>query len=60
MPRRPKPTALKQLAGNPGKRPLNFSEPRFDPGPITVPRQLGKLARVEWRRLAPLLQANSQ
>ena len=27
--RKPKPTAMKELEGNPGKHPLNTSEPRF-------------------------------
>ena len=27
MANRPKPTALKLLAGNPGKRPINANEP---------------------------------
>ena len=26
--RKPKPTAMKELEGNPGKRPLNPNEPR--------------------------------
>lgn len=26
--RKPKPTAIKELEGNPGKRPLNANEPR--------------------------------
>lgn len=29
--RRPKPTARKELAGNPGKRALNKEEPVFTP-----------------------------
>jgi len=29
--RKPKPTAKKELAGNPGKRALNKNEPRFSP-----------------------------
>lgn len=29
--RRPKPTARKELAGNPGKRKLNRDEPAFTP-----------------------------
>lgn len=56
--RRPKPTALKELAGNPGKRPLNQREPkpRKRPG-MPVPRHLREEARREWRRLRPELEA---
>lgn len=50
--RRPKPTALKLLAGNPGNRPLNAGEPR----PRTVlpkcPPVLQGEAKAEWRRMA--------
>lgn len=56
--RRPKPTALKELAGNPGKRPLNKREPkpRKKQG-MPVPRHLREEARREWRRLRPELEA---
>jgi P27 family predicted phage terminase small subunit len=59
--RRPQPTALKVLRGNPGKRPLNVNEPTiaaagaaFD----TPPRELDDdpAAAAEWRRVAPLLR----
>ena len=49
--RRPKPTALKALAGNPGKRALNPSEPKPS-GIPTCPRHLDKEAKVEWRRIS--------
>jgi P27 family predicted phage terminase small subunit len=49
--RRPKPTALKELEGNPGKRALNQSEPH--PGGIAkCPPHLDKDAKREWRRLS--------
>lgn len=54
--RRPKPTAIKEMMGNPGKRPLNECEPRPD-GVPTCPRYLSKAARKEWRRVAPRLVA---
>ncbi|WP_305073877.1 P27 family phage terminase small subunit [Propionivibrio sp.] len=51
----PKPTALKVLAGNPGKRPLNASEP--DSGVIDTrpPAELSDAAKAHWTRLAPML-----
>lgn len=55
--RRPKPTRLKVLTGNPGKRPLNQTEPRPE---ITVPDcpiELGEVARREWNRLVGELAA---
>ena len=50
--RRPKPTRLKVLTGNPGKRPLNESEPRPEPVVPECPPELGEVARREWDRLA--------
>lgn len=49
--RRPKPTIVKSLAGNPGKRPLNKSEPEFTPG-ATCPKHLDKVAKAEWKRVS--------
>ena len=49
--RRPKPTALKKLSGNPGKRPLNKREPQFRAGRPHCPRHLSKVARNEWHRI---------
>jgi len=49
--RRPKPTALKQLAGNPGKRALNSSEPRPS-GIPKCPAHLDKAAKAEWKRIS--------
>lgn len=50
--RRPKPTRLKVLTGNPGKRPLNAGEPRPEPAVPDCPVELSPLARREWDRLA--------
>jgi P27 family predicted phage terminase small subunit len=56
--RKPKPTALKLLNGNPGKRALNTNEPTLTPLiDAEPPRYLGKAARMEWQRLAPQLVA---
>jgi P27 family predicted phage terminase small subunit len=50
--RRPKPTRLKVLAGNPGKRPLNAHEPEPAPAVPDCPSELGPVAQREWERLA--------
>ena len=50
--RRPKPTRVKVLTGNPGKRPLNLDEPRPEPVVPECPGELGPVARKEWDRLA--------
>ena len=55
--RKPKPTAMKKLAGNPGKRPLNQNEPQ-PPVPDKIPRAprfLNKYARREWYRILKIL-----
>jgi P27 family predicted phage terminase small subunit len=49
--RTPVPTAMKILRGNPGRRPLNSSEPE---APLlaklpTAPKYLGRIAKKEWR-----------
>ena len=49
--RRPKPTRIKALTGNPGKRPLNPHEPRPVPALPECPAELSPLARQEWMRL---------
>lgn len=53
---RPKPTAIKRLTGNPGKRPLNAAEPQPDKTPPTCPAWLTGEARREWRRIVPELE----
>ena len=49
--RRPVPSRIKALTGNPGKRPLNQHEPRPEPQIPDCPPQLGPIAREEWDRL---------
>lgn len=49
--RRPKPTRMKVLTGNPGKRPLNRTEPQPEPAVPDCPVELGPSARREWDRL---------
>ncbi len=55
--RKPKPTKLKLLAGNPGKRPLNEDEPQFAPDLPEAPGFLLPEARAEWDRIAGQLFA---
>jgi P27 family predicted phage terminase small subunit len=52
-----KPTALKKLQGNAGKRKLNAREPKPKLGVPEMPMHLSKLAKVAWRRLIPILSA---
>lgn len=59
--RRPKPTHLKVLAGNPGKRSLTPTPPEgavgavLTPGTPVMPEHLTSEAAAAWRRLAPEL-----
>jgi P27 family predicted phage terminase small subunit len=55
--RKPKPTRLKQLAGNPGKRPLNDHEPRPRVVQLSCPPELSDAGKREWRRLVKELAA---
>src|SRR4051794_32040209 len=50
--RPPKPSRIKALTGNPGKRPLNAHEPRPAPAVPECPPELSALARQEWVRLS--------
>ena len=52
---RPKPTEIKKLQGNPGRRRLNFG-PKFT-GKCICPSWLSKVAKAEWRRVAKQLAA---
>lgn len=47
---KPKPTALKLLAGNPGRRPINREEPK-PRNPLAPPADLSAAVRAEWDRL---------
>lgn len=55
MGRKRKPTALKVLAGNPGKRPLPENEPMPDAAIPMHPDHLDDEAIAEWDRITPLL-----
>ena len=54
--RKPKPTAVKQLEGNPGKRKLNRDEPKPENKAPKCPSWLDKEAKKEWRRTARQLE----
>jgi P27 family predicted phage terminase small subunit len=54
--RKPLPTSLKQLRGNPGKRPINGQEPRPKTERTSCPAELCPLAKKEWRRIVPILE----
>lgn len=53
----PKPTAVKKLAGNPGKRKLNQAEPQFNvPGRMLhAPDYLNEDGQQIWRELGGML-----
>ncbi|WP_333861588.1 phage terminase small subunit P27 family [Clostridium sp.] len=55
--RKPKPTALKVLEGNPGKRPLNVNEPKPEKKAPKCPTWLEPEAKKEWRRMSRSLEA---
>jgi len=53
--RPPKPTNLKVLEGNPGKRPLPENEPKPKPIPPKCPSWLNREGKKMWKQLAPEL-----
>ncbi len=53
--RKPKPTSLKILQGNPGKRPIRGGEPQPPRSQPTCPAHLSPSAKAEWKRLAQIL-----
>jgi P27 family predicted phage terminase small subunit len=50
--RKPKPTTLKLVTGNPGGRKLNHREPRPAQTVPTPPGVLSDAAKTEWRRVS--------
>lgn len=54
--RKPKPTALKKLEGNPGGRPLNTKEPKPVKKAPRCPAWLEDEAKKEWRRMGKVLE----
>ena len=57
MPNAPKPTHLKLLQGNPGKRPINDKEPQPEKKirVPTAPQHLNAVAKKHWRKTAKQL-----
>lgn len=53
----PKPTAIKRLEGNPGKRKLNEEEPIMTVCVPECPDHLDDVAKKEWGRLGAILTA---
>ena len=54
--RKPKPTAIKVLEGNPGKRPLNGAEPAPAHKAPRCPSWLEAEAKREWKRMGRILE----
>lgn len=54
--RRPLPTAVKALRGNPGKRELNEAEPIVGAGDPVCPEGLHADAKKEWDEILPILK----
>ena len=51
------PTALALVRGNPSKHSLKVNEPKPDISASEPPEYLPEIAKVEWRRVCPLLAA---
>ena len=54
--RKPKPSVLKLVAGNPGKRPINENEPVFRKIELPEPPEdMSRAGKIEWRRTGAVL-----
>lgn len=53
--RRPLPTNVLKMRGNPGRRPLNENEPRPSKGKPICPSHLDDEAKREWKRTVDIL-----
>lgn len=54
--RKPKPTVVKMLEGNPGKRSLNTNEPKPERRAPSCPEWLEEEAKIEWARMAKQME----
>lgn len=52
----PKPTPIREIEGNPGKRAINNDEPKPRPVAPRCPQWLALEAKAEWKRIAPELE----
>ncbi len=52
----PKPTALKLLRGNPGRRPVNTREPKPKANTRACPKWLSAEAQAAWKLIVPELK----
>lgn len=55
--RKPTPTAIKELEGNPGKRKLNTNEPKPKKKASRCPAWLEDEAKKEWKRMSKVLES---
>ena len=55
--RKPTPTAIKELEGNPGKRKLNTNEPKPKKKAPRCPAWLEDEAKKEWKRMSKVLES---
>lgn len=55
--RKPTPSNIRLLHGNPGRRPLPKQEPKLQPKLLVAPPGLSKEVHLVWRRLARQLTA---
>ncbi len=55
--RRPKPTEIRRLEGNPGRRPLNDNEPQIESELPPCPEHLSDRAKTVWQELGAELAA---
>ncbi len=53
--RKPKPTHLKLVQGNPGKRKIKGKEPQPEKKKLSCPPWLGEHAKVFWKEIEPVL-----
>ena len=54
---KPAPSALKALAGNPGKRAINHAEPQPERGAPPCPDWMPADGRAQWEKIVPELDA---
>jgi P27 family predicted phage terminase small subunit len=54
---KPRPTHLRLVTGNPGRRRINHAEPKPTAQLLDPPPELSAAAMAEWQRIAPRLVA---